>query len=315
MLGRLIRVDHRSFAPANLVNSSLCRSCVSDAILRGGASPVAHRSQPHVVSSPESEGGRSTAQHSRFESVSCLQESCLCPDGLWQPTTDRLSSCVTHLASCLCQAVRHAAECPALTVVRCLPYQPSGWRLDARLESAGSWRCLIRRPGFCRRSLPESERGRRRGEFGKLFAQDVVLLDCLPAAQLKCGVNRRATAARDRFLLETPFHTLRAVRAPRIIRLFACRVVLSRIRIPILSPGRSWEATRFFRFIEVDHSWLLRRQFSPKNCTSTRNRMSSTALGVGRILDDCLNSQGGVLQLMHRYAGRTFCTPGNALPP
>ena len=31
------------------------------------------------------------------------------------------------------------------------------------------------------------------------------------------------------------------------------------------------------------------------------------------ILDDCLNSQGGVLQLLHRYAGRTFCTPGKRL--
>ena len=31
------------------------------------------------------------------------------------------------------------------------------------------------------------------------------------------------------------------------------------------------------------------------------------------ILDDCLNKNGGVLQLMHRYAGRTFCSPGKRL--
>jgi len=31
------------------------------------------------------------------------------------------------------------------------------------------------------------------------------------------------------------------------------------------------------------------------------------------ILDSCLNKNGGVLQLLHRYAGRTFCTPGRRL--
>ena len=31
------------------------------------------------------------------------------------------------------------------------------------------------------------------------------------------------------------------------------------------------------------------------------------------ILDDCLNKNDGVLQLLHRYAGRTFCTPGKRL--
>jgi len=31
------------------------------------------------------------------------------------------------------------------------------------------------------------------------------------------------------------------------------------------------------------------------------------------ILDDCLNRHGGVLQLLQRYAGRTFCTPGRRL--
>ncbi|MFM8725008.1 MAG: hypothetical protein ACKON9_07765, partial [Planctomycetaceae bacterium] len=30
-------------------------------------------------------------------------------------------------------------------------------------------------------------------------------------------------------------------------------------------------------------------------------------------LDSCLNKNGGVLQLLHRYAGRTFCTPGRRL--
>jgi len=31
------------------------------------------------------------------------------------------------------------------------------------------------------------------------------------------------------------------------------------------------------------------------------------------ILDSCLNKNGGVLPLLHRYAGRTFCTPGRRL--
>jgi hypothetical protein len=31
------------------------------------------------------------------------------------------------------------------------------------------------------------------------------------------------------------------------------------------------------------------------------------------VLDECLNHNGGVLQLLHRYAGRTFCTPGKRL--
>ena len=34
--------------------------------------------------------------------------------------------------------------------------------------------------------------------------------------------------------------------------------------------------------------------------------------GSASILDDCLDKNGGVLQLLHRYAGRTFCTPANA---
>jgi hypothetical protein len=35
--------------------------------------------------------------------------------------------------------------------------------------------------------------------------------------------------------------------------------------------------------------------------------------GSDSILDDCLNQNDGVLQLLHRYAGRTFCTPGKRL--
>ena len=35
--------------------------------------------------------------------------------------------------------------------------------------------------------------------------------------------------------------------------------------------------------------------------------------GSDSILDDCLNQNDGVLQLVHRYAGRTFCTPGMRL--
>ncbi len=31
------------------------------------------------------------------------------------------------------------------------------------------------------------------------------------------------------------------------------------------------------------------------------------------ILDDIINQNDGVLQLLHRYAGRTFCTPGRRL--
>ena len=31
------------------------------------------------------------------------------------------------------------------------------------------------------------------------------------------------------------------------------------------------------------------------------------------ILDDCINQNDGVLQLMHRYAGRTFCSPGKRI--
>ena len=35
--------------------------------------------------------------------------------------------------------------------------------------------------------------------------------------------------------------------------------------------------------------------------------------GSDSVLDDCLNQSDGVFQLLHRYAGRTFCTPGKRL--
>ena len=41
--------------------------------------------------------------------------------------------------------------------------------------------------------------------------------------------------------------------------------------------------------------------------------IDGTKGGTDSILDECLNKNGGVLQLLHRYAGRTFCTPGKRL--
>ncbi|WP_373650842.1 hypothetical protein [Schlesneria sp. DSM 10557] len=41
--------------------------------------------------------------------------------------------------------------------------------------------------------------------------------------------------------------------------------------------------------------------------------IDGTSNGIASVLDDCLNQHGGVLQLLHRYAGRTFCTPGKRL--
>lgn len=41
--------------------------------------------------------------------------------------------------------------------------------------------------------------------------------------------------------------------------------------------------------------------------------IDGTGGGTAAVLDDCLNKNGGVLQLLHRYAGRTFCTPGRRL--
>ncbi|MBT6240098.1 MAG: hypothetical protein HOI50_17235, partial [Verrucomicrobia bacterium] len=41
--------------------------------------------------------------------------------------------------------------------------------------------------------------------------------------------------------------------------------------------------------------------------------IDGSGAGPDSILDDCLNKHGGVLQLLHRYAGRTFCTPGKRI--
>ena len=41
--------------------------------------------------------------------------------------------------------------------------------------------------------------------------------------------------------------------------------------------------------------------------------IDGSAGSAGAVLDDCLNQHDGVLQLLHRYAGRTFCTPGKRL--
>jgi len=41
--------------------------------------------------------------------------------------------------------------------------------------------------------------------------------------------------------------------------------------------------------------------------------IDGTSDGVSAVLDDCINKNGGVLQLTHRYAGRTFCSPGKRL--
>lgn len=41
--------------------------------------------------------------------------------------------------------------------------------------------------------------------------------------------------------------------------------------------------------------------------------IDGTSGSVGTILTDCLDKNDGVLQLLQRYAGRTFCTPGRRL--
>ena len=41
--------------------------------------------------------------------------------------------------------------------------------------------------------------------------------------------------------------------------------------------------------------------------------IDGAGVGPDSILDDCLNHNDGVLQLLHRYAGRTFCTPGKRI--
>ena len=40
--------------------------------------------------------------------------------------------------------------------------------------------------------------------------------------------------------------------------------------------------------------------------------IDGTGGGTASILDDCLNKSGGVFQLLHRYAGRTFVLRVNA---
>ena len=44
-----------------------------------------------------------------------------------------------------------------------------------------------------------------------------------------------------------------------------------------------------------------------------QNVIDGASDGIATVLDNCLNKNGGVLQLLHRYAGRTFCTPGKRL--
>ena len=44
-----------------------------------------------------------------------------------------------------------------------------------------------------------------------------------------------------------------------------------------------------------------------------QNVIDGASDGIATVLDNCLNKNGGVFQLLHRYAGRTFCTPGKRL--
>lgn len=44
-----------------------------------------------------------------------------------------------------------------------------------------------------------------------------------------------------------------------------------------------------------------------------QNVIDGASDGIETVLDNCLNKNGGVLPLLHRYAGRTFCTPGKRL--
>ena len=41
--------------------------------------------------------------------------------------------------------------------------------------------------------------------------------------------------------------------------------------------------------------------------------IDGSSAGPDSVLEDCLSQHDGVLQLLHRYAGRTFCTPGKRL--
>lgn len=44
-----------------------------------------------------------------------------------------------------------------------------------------------------------------------------------------------------------------------------------------------------------------------------QNVINGASDGIATVLDSCLEKNGGVFQLLHRYAGRTFCTPGKRL--
>ena len=44
-----------------------------------------------------------------------------------------------------------------------------------------------------------------------------------------------------------------------------------------------------------------------------QNVIDGASDGIATVLDSCLEKNGGVFQLLHRYAGRTFCTPGKRL--
>lgn len=44
-----------------------------------------------------------------------------------------------------------------------------------------------------------------------------------------------------------------------------------------------------------------------------QNVIDGASDGIATVLDSCLDKNGGVFQLLHRYAGRTFCTPGKRL--
>jgi len=44
-----------------------------------------------------------------------------------------------------------------------------------------------------------------------------------------------------------------------------------------------------------------------------QNLIDGASDGIASVLDNCLDKNGGVFQLLHRYAGRTFCTPGKRL--
>lgn len=44
-----------------------------------------------------------------------------------------------------------------------------------------------------------------------------------------------------------------------------------------------------------------------------QNVIDGASDGIATVLDNCLDKNDGVFQLLHRYAGRTFCTPGKRL--